>query len=317
MQASSIPTKFSVPFGADATSSYIRSVPVSQPVSGNGQASLDLGFPPECFTPTGAGGYAPDGRDFNGILNQISAWCQWAAAGGAPVAYDSTFQTAIGGYPQGAVVTSAAHAGVQWLSTVDNNTTDPDTGGAGWTALMQTQSQNYAADTGTPNAYSVSLTPALTAHVVGMPIRVKIANTNTGASTFNPGPGAVPIVDAYGNALTSGVLIAGRVYTLVYDGASYQLLSPSAAGFSSSLGTNSWQKLPSGLIVQMGTHTFSTTQETISLPISFSSQPYGGVVTDAGAGRFSYGISFPSNNQATMYAPAGGTVIAWWWVWGK
>lgn len=129
MQISSIPTKFPTVFAASAAAGYIRSIPVT--TATNGQASLTLGFPPACFTPEAAGGVPPFGQDFNGILNQITAWIQWQNAG-ALVTYDATFSGEIGGYPQGAILTSAANSAAWWVSSVDNNTTNPDAGGAGW-----------------------------------------------------------------------------------------------------------------------------------------------------------------------------------------
>lgn len=131
MQISSVPLKFQLPFGAGAASGYIRSVPLTS--SDPTAASLTLGFPPDTFVPVGSGGTPPNGEDFNGILNQISAWAQWQAAG-SPVRYDSAFATAIGGYPQGAVLASAT-TGNLWISLVDNNTSNPDMGGAGWSSL--------------------------------------------------------------------------------------------------------------------------------------------------------------------------------------
>jgi hypothetical protein len=75
-------------------------------------------------------------QDFNGLLNQITAWSRWQAAAGL-AAYDNTFSTAIGGYPSGATVLSASLPGRVWISTADNNTTNPDTGSAAnWLALM-------------------------------------------------------------------------------------------------------------------------------------------------------------------------------------
>ncbi len=129
MQSSDVPAKTPIPFGASATGSYIRAVP--QTTADPAAASFDLGFPAQTFTDEGAGGTPPDGRDFNGILNFLSAWARWQSAG-APVIYDSAFQTAISGYPRGAVVASAATLGIFWLSTAENNVTNPDTGGAGW-----------------------------------------------------------------------------------------------------------------------------------------------------------------------------------------
>lgn len=129
MQSSDIPNKSAKVFAQSATGSFVRAIP--QTTADPAAASFDVGFPPQTFTDQGAGGTPPDGRDFNGILNFLSAWARWQATG-APVGYDSTFQTDIGGYPKGAVVASATTLGVFWLSTVENNLTNPDTGGAGW-----------------------------------------------------------------------------------------------------------------------------------------------------------------------------------------
>ena len=135
MQSSQIPSsKFQIPFANGAGSGYIRQVPVASQISITpGAASLTDGFPPLTFIAEGAGGIPPFGQDMNGILNEITAWIQWGNAG-APVSYDATFSAAIGGYPKGSLLTSAA-GGSWWLSMVENNTTDPDTGGAGWLYL--------------------------------------------------------------------------------------------------------------------------------------------------------------------------------------
>lgn len=90
------------------------------------------------------------------------------------------------------------------------------------TSVLQAQAGNYAADSGSANAYAVTLTPALVAHVTGMPIRVKIANTNTGASTFNPGPGVKSIVGPGAVALSAADLVAGEIVEFIYDGTNYQ-----------------------------------------------------------------------------------------------
>jgi len=129
MQASDIPSKFQKAFGEDATTGFIRTVP--ETTADAAAASLTLGFPPQTFLQIGDGGTPPDGRDVNGILFQISAWTKWLNAGG-PVPYDGTFQTSVSGYPKGAFIKSATTDNLYWLSTVDGNTTNPDTGGAGW-----------------------------------------------------------------------------------------------------------------------------------------------------------------------------------------
>jgi hypothetical protein len=90
-------------------------------------------------------------------------------------------------------------------------------------ADVQSQTQNYAADTGTANAYVVALTPALTSHVVGMPIRWKALNGNTAASTFNDGVSSGSLTLPNGAALTPGLIVAGGIYTSTWDGTKFQL----------------------------------------------------------------------------------------------
>lgn len=132
MKKTDIPAKFPIPFAANATGGFIRAIPetTADPTA----ASLDQGFPPNTFVPVGAGGSPPAGKDFNGILNEATSWDRWLSAGG-PVSYDSAFQTAIGGYPIGTVVSSAVFLGNFWLSTADDNVTNPDAAGAGWVLI--------------------------------------------------------------------------------------------------------------------------------------------------------------------------------------
>jgi hypothetical protein len=136
MQQANTPPKFPVVWGASAATPYIRSIPqVSQIGIINCAASLPDGFPPLTFVPASAGGCPPFGQDFNGILKQITQWSQWYSAG-SPIYYDATFATgAANGYPNGAVVQSTIVPGDFWLSTTDNNTSNPDAGGANWVPL--------------------------------------------------------------------------------------------------------------------------------------------------------------------------------------
>lgn len=137
MNLSDLPRRFPIPFASAAGPTYIRTIPQNAvtPTPTDAPASLQTGFPPETFTPEASGGVPPNGADMNGILNQLSAWARWSAAGGAAV-YNSDFATAIGGYPKGARLASTATAGVEWISAVDGNTTDPDSvSAANWIRL--------------------------------------------------------------------------------------------------------------------------------------------------------------------------------------
>jgi hypothetical protein len=135
MLASSAPAKFPIPFGASAGAGFIRPIPtLSQVGVQAGAASLTDGFPAANFSPVAAGGVPPFGQDFNGILNQTTAWVQYLSAGG-PISYDPLFALAIGGYPKGAVLTSVTPA-LFWQSAVDNNQTNPDAGNATFTGSI-------------------------------------------------------------------------------------------------------------------------------------------------------------------------------------
>lgn len=135
MLASSIPTKIPTPFGNSAVAPYIRPIPIPSQIGiQGGAASFTDGFPPLCFNPIGAGGVPPWGEDFNGLLNQVTAWLRWANAGGT-AAYDAAFSTAVGGYPLGAILVQVATPGKWWYSQVDNNTSNPDAAGANWLSI--------------------------------------------------------------------------------------------------------------------------------------------------------------------------------------
>lgn len=236
MLLSGIPAKFSIPFAASAGAGYINTIPVA-PSPTPGLASLTTGFPTVTFQPEASGGNPPYGADFNGILNWVTSWLQWAAAGGFPVQYDATFQTAIGGYPNGAVLEAASLGnGRFWISTVDNNTSNPDAGGANWMAFpdlaVQLQRPNYAVDSGTQNHLKVTLFPAPTSisQMKGVPVRVgnvaaanAINNPDIQLGTLTP----IQIVNPDGSVLGIGQISAGCTASgMVREDGKFQLDSP-------------------------------------------------------------------------------------------
>jgi microcystin-dependent protein len=130
---SNIPTKIPTIWATSAPGGNVTCpipIPTQTGIS-PGRASWTDGFPPITFLPAGAGGIPPFGQDFNGVLCQISGWVRWANAGG-PVGYDNSFSTSIGGYPKQSVLTVSGVPGAYWFSQVDNNTSNPDAGGANW-----------------------------------------------------------------------------------------------------------------------------------------------------------------------------------------
>ena len=131
MLASGVPYKFSLLPGSGAASADLTN-PIL-PTTTSPVASQSLLYPPATAVPIGSGGTPPSIQDTNGLFAYLGLWANWFQAG-APVAWDSSFSSNFGGYPQGAIVASATTPFLRWLSTADSNTSDPDTGGANWVA---------------------------------------------------------------------------------------------------------------------------------------------------------------------------------------
>lgn len=138
MQSSNQPlvTKISIPFANDGDKTDIPETTVD-PFA----ASMTLGFPYATSLPVEEGGEGPTYEDFNGIFYRLSDFTRWSAAGGG-YKFNSQFATDVGGYPKGAVILKADESGY-WLSTIDNNTNDPDVSGIGWQDLVPAPTPEY------------------------------------------------------------------------------------------------------------------------------------------------------------------------------
>lgn len=114
------PTNYAVPF---ANGGLKNTIPTA--ATGSGKASFAEGFPAVTMMPIVAGGVPPEGKDFNGILYDITTHTIWVNAGGQ-YQFDAALVAAIGGYPTGMVLQS--NDGLSsYVSAVDNNTTDFNT----------------------------------------------------------------------------------------------------------------------------------------------------------------------------------------------
>lgn len=182
MQSSQIPDKSQRIFAQNAGGAYVRAIP--QTTADTAAASYDIGFPPQTFTNESAGGSPPDGRDFNGIFRNLSAWSRWQQAGG-PVKYDATFQANIGGYPAGAIVQSASTIGLEWCSTSENNLTNPDTGGAGWIPILGRRATTAEIQAGTEDLKAISPKGLKDAGVVAL--TSSNLNENLGSRVYSDG----------------------------------------------------------------------------------------------------------------------------------
>lgn len=96
----------------------------------------------------------------------------------------------------------------------------------------------YMTASGT-NTYTATPAVALSAYTTGLEITVKFTNANTGASTLNVSSLGAKTIQINGAAVTSGQIVAGGTYVMVYDGTSFQLLgSGTGSGGSGSASAN-------------------------------------------------------------------------------
>ena len=181
-----------------------------------------------------SGGEPPDGRDWNGILQVLSAWSQWFAAGGAgAVLYDGTFSGAVGGYPKYAMLANATTPGQFWISTVDSNTSDPDTGGANWSAFPPAFGSFVSSFNGRTGAVTLTSSDVTSALATNALANIKLALMNALTVKANPtGSPATPqdvplaalqlLLFGSGNFATTGhvgipVSVSGVLQTLIIN----------------------------------------------------------------------------------------------------
>lgn len=226
MQLADSPRKVALPFAENGEKNTIPEG--SSPSAGF--ASMNDGFPPLTRQPVGSGGIPPQGLDMNGILYYLSSLNKWQSAGGSFV-YDSTFATDsdVGGYPNGAILLRADGTGF-WLNQADNNTTNPDTGGANWQPINNvgvTSKTLTGSDVTLTNAEAskdiIVLSGTLTTNVnLIMPVFPKkwiVANNTSGAFT-------VTVKTASG---TGGVVTQSTSRVFYGDGTNVYGVNPLAA----------------------------------------------------------------------------------------
>lgn len=119
---------------------------------------------------------------------------------------------------------------------------------------LQVQAGNFGLDVGSANAYSVVLTPALAAHVQGMPIWWLAGHTSTGASTFNDGTSAASLLTPEGENITAGLIQAGGLYCSMWSGGSFMLVTQHVYNFSQIAGSIAAGQVPLSAVIQYVTN---------------------------------------------------------------
>lgn len=146
------PQNYAVPFAESGDRNVIPVTP-----TGTGKASFIDGFPPVTMQPIRTGGIPPEGKDFNGILYDITSHTIWVNAGGQ-YRFDVALSTAIGGYPAGMVLQS--NDGLSgYVSAISNNTTDFNStpGSIGTLWLPWSGASISTTDTGSNALYRLGL----------------------------------------------------------------------------------------------------------------------------------------------------------------
>lgn len=302
MQITNQPLKLPIPF---SNSGAKNTIPVPSQGPSSSAASLTDGFPVLTRTPLTVGGIPPDGLDMNGILYEITAINNWQNAGGM-FTYDAAFSTSIAGYPKGAYLLRSDGNGF-WFNTVDANTTNPETGGAGWVpqnnyGVATINGLTAGVNTLSPSDYSkefIVLNGALTGNVqIVLPTllaRWSVFNNTTNAFSVTvktaSGTGVVISQGAHVDVIGDGTNIVSTSGGLTQTAADARYLQLTAA-----LGPNqSWQDFTGSRAVNT-TYTNSTGK-----PILVS-----GYVNNAGGATTSSIVSglVVSNFNAASGAPA-------------
>ena len=200
-------------------------------------ASLYDGFPAADMANPLAGGVAPNGADFNGAFNLVTAFQSWVNAGGK-FPFSATLATAIGGYGIGNVVQLNSGLG-EVVSLIAGNVQDPNVAMIGWApwagpAFAVSQAAMAFNAAGVAPAFTLTPSPALPALATNDCYNVTFsAAGTTGSNTLNvSGLGAKALMqyDLNGN-LVPAVITSGLIAVCQYNGTYWVVLDalPSSA----------------------------------------------------------------------------------------
>lgn len=197
---------------------------------------------------------------------------------------------------------------------------------------VQDQAGNYAADSsGAANTITVTLNPVPVSYtaLLGAPIRVKLANTNTSTSVvLNVNTlGNLTVKLPNGGAPAIGSLVAGSIVTFAYDGTNAQVTSGYTAPASST--TSVVSTAQSVGASNSNTNYVATGAFTATIAQSTSLGPNWTVVLDAQGGEISLtinaadvlmvngatfatgtGTTFPQGSSVTLTTDAAGHIYA-------
>lgn len=221
---------------------------------------------------------AVDRISFNAILNDATVNIKQYQENGAPEFITAAQNSGVAfPYRQFAQVLYSA-AGTPpfalYLSLIDNNT-DLPTVETSWRdlGLATARTRFYCVDTGAANAMVAALpvAPASLAEIIGVPITIKPAAGNTGATTLNlNGLGVKSVVNVDGSALVTGQIV-GQSLIIIWNGTTFELVSGGLF-------------VPTGTPGQNDTKIANTAFVAAGLALKAALAGNGGVVFDAATG---------------------------------
>ena len=100
-------------------------------------------------------------------------------------------------------------------------------------AVGQIQDGSYlhATSAGSAGAYTLALSPAVTAYAAGQCFTIKANHANTGAVTLNVNGVGAKAIQKHQAALNYGEIVTNDIVTVVYDGTQFQMVSPIKGGW--------------------------------------------------------------------------------------
>jgi len=129
-----MPKLIKTPFAAEAAAGYRTDIQETTGEAPN-SATYQVGFPPNTMQSITAGGMPPKGSDLNGVLYDVTDNLVFLTQGGG-YGFDSAYATSIGGYPLNAKL--RLNNGTEAISTIANNTNDPNSNMTGWEYVNST-----------------------------------------------------------------------------------------------------------------------------------------------------------------------------------
>ncbi|EMU9504830.1 gp53-like domain-containing protein [Enterobacter asburiae] len=246
MNRSDAPTKQYTPFATNG----LREPLLQSTPSGDNTASYLDGFPPITMTLKSAGGLPPKGQDMNQILFELGNLSRWASTG-ALNSFDSALSSAIGGYPAGSCLMGDDGSTI-YISSVNNNSANPNTGGAGWI--------NYS---------KITSIASLSGGADKLPY---FTGANTASQTAFTSVGR----DIVGQATVSALLTyLGLGTAAIKNVGTSTGQIPDMSSFTANRATTGWQKLPGGLIIQWGQASTNTSSlVAVAYPIPFPNNTF-------------------------------------------